>query len=82
MNGFYRLFVADRRVVVGFASALDDLYGLAAFGCSSSDQYHNASVVLLSLPVISQGGILSGEYLPGSYEVSCLIAMRFHTSYL
>ena len=35
MNGFYRLFVADRRVVVGFASALDDLYGLAAFGCSS-----------------------------------------------
>jgi len=35
MNGFYRLFVADRRVVVGFASALDDLYSLAAFGCSS-----------------------------------------------
>ena len=26
---------ADCRVVVGFASALDDLYGLAAFGCSS-----------------------------------------------
>ena len=35
VGGFYRLFAADRRVVVGLACTLDDLYGLASFGCSS-----------------------------------------------
>ena len=35
VDGIDRLFASDRRVVVGLARTLDDLYGLAAFGCSS-----------------------------------------------